>query len=90
MPEFVACRISSKQNVLFPDKISIDRLKITFYKGELIGYKSIVILRRNIASVCINENILFSDIIVSSKGGQQIIAKGFNKPDAYEIVNLLI
>ena len=86
---FVAQRISSRQNVLFPDKITIDGLKITFYKGEIIGYQSIVIFRYNIASVSINENILFSDIVIASKGGERVVAKGFAKGDAREIIRIL-
>jgi hypothetical protein len=57
MPTFVAQRISQKNNVLFPDKITIEGLKVTYYKGEIIGYKSSVIYMGNIASVSINENI---------------------------------
>jgi hypothetical protein len=89
MPTFIAQRISRQDNVLFPDKITIEGSKITYYKGEIIGYKSIVIYGNNIASVAINENILFADVAIESKGGQKITARGFKKSDAKEIIKLL-
>jgi hypothetical protein len=89
MPAFITQRISRQNNVLFPDKITIEDSKVTYYKGEIIGYKSIVISRDNIASVAINENILFADVAIESRGGQKITARGFTKSDAKEIINLL-
>jgi hypothetical protein len=86
---FTAQRISSKQNILFPDKITIEKSKVTYFKGELIGYRSWVIFKSNIASIFIAKNILFSNIVIESKGGQAIVAKGFSKADAREIVDLL-
>jgi hypothetical protein len=90
MPTFITQRVSRQHNVLFPDKITIEGSNITYYKGEIIGYKSIVILRENIASIAINENILFADVVIESKGGQKIAASGFTKTDAREIMNLLM
>jgi hypothetical protein len=90
MPVFIAQRISRQNNVLFPDKITIEGSKITYYKGEIIGYKSIVISKENIASVVISENILFADVAIESRGGQKITARGFMKTDAREIINLLM
>jgi hypothetical protein len=87
---FIAQRISSKGNVLFPDKITIEDTKVTYYKGEIIGYKSLVISRMNIASMFIEENVFFADVVIESKGGQKMTAKGFLKSDAREIVNLLM
>jgi hypothetical protein len=89
MPVFIAQRISRQNNVLFPDKITVEDSKVTYYKGEIIGYKSIVIFEENIASVTINENILFADVVIESRGGQKITAHGFKKADAKEIMNLL-
>jgi hypothetical protein len=86
---FVAQRISSKKNVLFPDKITIEDSKVIYYKGEIIGYKSMTVFKVNIASVFIDENILFSNVVIESNGGQRIMAKGFSKSDAREIVTLL-
>jgi hypothetical protein len=50
----MAQRFSSKHNVLFPDKITIEDSKVTYYKGELIGDKSRVVFKQKVASVFIN------------------------------------
>jgi hypothetical protein len=63
-------------------------MAITF-TVQLVGYKSLAIFESNIASVSIAENILFSDIVIESKDEQTIVAKGFSKSDAREIINLL-
>lgn len=89
MEEFVASRISSGSNTVFPDKIQIDTSKVVFYKGTIVGYKSIVIQRHKIASVRIGAGLLFADIIIESTGGGPIIARGFVKSDAKRIVKLL-
>ena len=89
MPTFIASRISSGENTLFPDKLIIDASKVIFYKGSLVGYKSIVIKRYKIASVHIESGLLFADIIIESTGGAPIIARGFTKSDARQIVSIL-
>lgn len=85
----MAQRFSSKHNVLFPDKITIEDSKVTYYKGELIGDKSRVVFKQKVASVFINWNILFFDLVIESKGGQTIVAKAFSKADARGIMDLL-
>lgn len=88
MPEYVACRLS-ESNVLFPDKIDIDPVNVTFYKGALIGYRKMVIARKNIASVHIRKGLLFVDVVIQSVGGGSIVASGFTRSDANEIMKLL-
>lgn len=89
METFVASRISSSDNAVFPDKIEIDKTKVVYYKGTIVGYKSIVINRHKIASVRIGAGLLFSDIIIESIGGGPIVARGFVKSDARRIMALL-
>jgi hypothetical protein len=74
---------------LFPDRIEIDAANITYYKGYVFGYQSTVIARNNIASVSIGTGVFFADVIIASNGGQRIVAGGFKKSDAKQIVNLL-
>lgn len=88
MPEFVACRLS-ESNVLFPDKIKIDAVNVTYYKGTLVGYRTMVISRGSISSVRINKGLLFADIVIESKGGGLIVASGFTRSDAKEILRIL-
>jgi hypothetical protein len=89
MPAFTASRISSDENTLFPDRIEIDPIKVTYYKGAVFGYQSTVIEKHNIASVSINIGIFFADVVIETYGGQRVVANGFKKSDAKTIVNLL-
>ena len=89
MPTFIASRVSSGGNTLFPDKLVIDASKVIYYKGTIVGYRSIVIKRHKIASVRIGAGLLFADVIIESTGGAPIIAHGFTKSDARHILGLL-
>lgn len=89
MPIFVASRLSANDNAIFPDKLEIDASAVTYYKGTLIGYRSTVIARANIASVHIGSGLFFADIIIETTGGLQVRASGFKKSDARAIMGLL-
>ena len=89
MELFEASRISSGENTLFPDKIEVHRTRVIYYKGTIVGYKSIIIQRHKIASVRIKAGLLFADVIIESTGGSPIVARGFVKSDAKRIVTLL-
>lgn len=89
MPTYEASRISGDNNSIFPDKLEIDAINITHYKGTIVGYRSSVIARANVASVHIRSGLFFADIIIESTGGLTITAHGFYKSDAREVMNLL-
>ena len=86
---FIACRISSGDNAIFPDKIEIDAKQVIYYKGTIVGYKTIIIQRHKIASVRVGAGLFFSDVVIESVGGGTIVARGFTKSDAKRIVALL-
>ena len=90
---FVASRISGNGNAIFPDKLTIDDDKVTYYKGKIIGkiigYDQSVIMRERIGSVNISMHLLFGDIVIESKGSQTIHAEGFTRSDAKRILELL-
>ncbi|GHT35520.1 hypothetical protein AGMMS49574_25080 [Bacteroidia bacterium] len=88
MPTFTAHRLSS-DNTLFPDRLEIDTVRITYYKGFVFGYQSIIIARNNIASVSIGSRIFFADVVIEIIGGKRIVASGFKKSDVKTIVNSL-
>ena len=88
MPTFTAYRLSS-DNTLFPDRLEIDALGVTYYKGNVVGYQSSIIARNNIASVSIGSGIFFADVIIETMGGKRVVASGFKKSDARTIVELL-
>lgn len=89
MDTFVASRISSGDNVIFPDKLVIDTLQVVYYKGTLVGYKTTVIKRHRIASVKVGAGLFFADVIIESTGGGVIVAHGFLRSEAKRIVALL-
>jgi hypothetical protein len=88
MPTLTAHRLSS-YNTLFPDRIEIDATNVTYYKGYVFGYQSTVIALSNVASVCVNSEIFFADVVIESNGGKRMIASGFRKSDARTIMGLL-
>ena len=54
MPTFIASRVSSDQNALYPDMLEIDDYNVIYYKGYVLGYTTIVIARHNVASVSLS------------------------------------
>jgi hypothetical protein len=88
MSKFTAHRLSGN-NTLFPDRIEIETANVTYYKGNIVGYQSSIIARNNIASVSIGSGIFFADVIIETFGGKKVVASGFRKRDAKEIVRLL-
>lgn len=89
MAIYTACRISSDENVLYPDALAIDNVNVTYYKGRPFGYQTMIIPRHTISGVYVDSGILFADIIISSTGRATIKAHGFKKSIARQIVNLL-
>jgi len=88
MLTYISSRISSG-NTLFPDKLEIDAVNVTYYKGHLTGYQSTIIARSNIASVYIGTGLLFADIIIETIGGKRVTVTGFKKNDAKSVVAYL-
>lgn len=89
MPIYTASRISANANVLYPDAIAIDRVNVTYYKGNPFGYETIIIPRHSICGVYLNSGILFADVVIASAGRATIEARGFKKSIAKQIVNIL-
>ena len=89
MPTFTASRISSDDNAVFPDKLEIDPMSVTYYKGAVFGYQSTVIARQNIASVYVGAGIFFADVVIETYGGRRVVASGFKKSEARTIVSFL-
>ena len=88
MTIFTATRLCP-DNILFPDRLEIEDSNVTHYKRKILGCRSTVISRKNIASVFLNSYIIFADIVIETIGGKKIVATGFMKGDAITIVGLL-
>ena len=88
---FTACRISGDGNAVFPDEIIIDDEEevLIHRKPKLIGSKETKVRFGAVASVLVDKHVLFADIIIETRGGREIVAKGFTRDDADEIKELL-
>jgi hypothetical protein len=89
--EFEACRVSGNGNAIFPDRIIIDddEKVLVYRKSRVIGCKETKIQFGAIASVTCEKHLLFADIIIETRGGREIIARGFIRDDANTIKELL-
>jgi hypothetical protein len=74
-------------NILTPDRLILDDNGVTYEKRNkyLIGVDSSYLSYLNISYVKIDRRLLSSDIIISSKGADSIIAKDFLISDAKKI-----
>lgn len=86
---YKASRISGSDNVVFPDEIIISDSEVVIRKGQLIGYRATHINRGSIASVSLDVNLLFTDIVIETRGGRSIQVKGFTHDDAKRIARTL-
>ncbi len=87
--EFTASRVSGDGNAVFPDKLIITYEYVIYRKSRVIGYKETKIRLSAVGSVSVRQHLLFADIIIESKGGNMIEARGFSRSDARKIANLL-
>ena len=87
--EFKASRVSGDGNAVFPDKLIITDEYVIYRKSRVIGYKETKIRLSSVGSVSVQQHLLFADIIIESKGGNMIEARGFSRSDARKIANLL-
>lgn len=89
--EFEASRVSGNGNAVFPDEIIIDDEEevVILRKPKLIGSKETKVRFGAIACIEVDKHILFADIIIETKGGREIVARGFTRDDADEIKELL-
>ena len=88
---FTASRVSGDGNAMFPDEIIIDDDEETVIhrKPKLIGCKETQIRFGAIASIHVDKHILFADISIETRGGREIVARGFTRDDADSIKRLL-
>ena len=85
---FSSSRIS-KGNTIFPITIAIEEHHLHYYKGFIVGQSRISIPKANIVSIGLVDRIMFSDVIIETKGGHVVFLNGFSHVDARRIYNLL-
>ena len=87
--EYTASRVSGDGNAVFPDKLIITDEYVIYRKARVIGYKETKIRLSAVGSVSVQQHLLFADIIIETRGGQVITARGFTRSDAEEIATLI-
>jgi len=89
--EFTASRVSGDGNAVFPDEITIDDEEevLIYRKPRVIGCKESRVRFGAIGSMSIQKKLLFADIYIETRGGREIVAKGFTRSDAEEIASLV-
>lgn len=86
---FRASRLS-RGNRLFPTQVLITPSSVVHYTPELVGRREQSIHMAHVASVSINTNLLFSDVIIETTGGTEPIrCHGHRKRDAVRMKALI-
>ena len=86
---YTASRITGNGNAVFPDEIIIEDDIVTYRKGQIVGYKETKINVAAIGCVSVKAGLMFADVIIETKGGMAIRARGFTRSDARAISSLL-
>ena len=86
---FRASRLS-RGNRYFPTQVLITPTSVVHYTPELFGRKEHSIHVVHVASVSIDTNLFFSDVIIETTGGQTAVTcHGHRKADAIRMKQLI-
>lgn len=86
---FRASRLS-RGNRLFPTQVAITPQSVAHYTPEWVGRKEHSIHMAHIASVRIDTNLMFSDVVIESSGGTSTVTcHGHSKADAARIKEVI-
>ena len=86
---FRASRLS-RGNRLFPTQVLITPTSVVHYTPEVVGRREQSIHMAHVASVSIDTNLLFSNVIIESSGGTEPIrCHGHRKKDAIRMKSLI-
>ena len=80
----------SRGNRLFPTQVLITPTSVVHYTPELFGRKEHSIHIVHVASVSIDTNLLFSDVVIETTGGASpVVCHGHRKADAIRMKQLV-
>jgi hypothetical protein len=86
---FRASRLS-RGNLWFPTQVSVTPSSVVHYTPELFGGREQSIHIAHVASVLIDRNLFFSDVLIESSGGASPVrCHGHRKADAVEMKRLI-
>ncbi len=80
----------SRGNFLMPTQVAVTPTSVVHYKPELVGGREHSMHIAHVASVMIDRNLLFSDVVIESSGGTGAVrCYGHRKADAIEMKRLI-
>ncbi len=86
---FRASRLS-RGNLWFPTQVSVTPMSVVHYTPELFGGREHSMHISHVASVLIDRNLFFSDVLIESTGGTSPVkCHGHRKADAVEMKRLI-
>jgi hypothetical protein len=86
---FRASRLS-RGNLLFPTQVSVTPTSVIHFTPELFGGREHSMHIAHVASVMIDRNLFFSDVMIESSGGTSpVTCHGHRKADAVEMKRLI-
>lgn len=86
---FRASRMS-RGNLWFPTQVSVTPTAVVHYTPEVVGGREHSMHISHVASVLIDRNLLFSDVMIESSGGTSPVrCHGHRKADAVEMKRLI-
>jgi hypothetical protein len=86
---FRASRLS-RGNLLFPTQVAVTETAVVHYTPEWTGAREQSMHLAHIASVAIDRNLFFADVMIESSGGASpVLCHGHRKADAIEMKRLI-
>ena len=80
----------SRGNLWFPTQVSVTPTAVVHYTPELFGGREHSMHISHVASVLIDRNLFFSDVLIESSGGTSPVrCHGHRKADAIEMKRLI-
>ena len=80
----------SRGNLLYPTQVAVTPTSIIHYTPQLVGGREQSIHMAHIASVLVDRNLFFSDVLIETSGGvSPVRCHGHRKKDAVEMKRLI-
>ena len=80
----------SRGNLFFPTQVSVTPASVVHFTPELVGGREHSMHIAHVASVLIDRNLFFSDVLIESTGGTSPVrCHGHRKADAVEMKRLI-
>lgn len=80
----------SRGNLLFPTQVVVTPTSIVHFTPEVVGGREHSMHISHVASVLIDRNLFFSDVVIESTGGTSTVrCHGHRKADAVEMKRII-